>query len=55
MDVGAHVREQVRAVARVEDRGPQPRELTPVVEEDFAVPGEVALFEGGGGESGFGV
>ena len=47
--------EQVRAVAGVGEGGAQARELAAVVEEDFAVAGEVGLFEGGGGERGFGV
>lgn len=55
VDVGADVGEQVGSVAGVGDGGAEAGELAPVVEEDFAVPGEVVLFERGGGEGGFGV
>lgn len=55
VDVGADVGEQVRSVAGVGDGGAEAGELAAVVEEDLAVAGEVVLFEGGGGEGGFGV
>ena len=43
------------AVARFGDGGAETSELGPVFDKDFAVAGEVVLFEGGRGESGFGV
>lgn len=55
VDVGAHVREQVGAVARLGDGGIEALEFAAVVGEDFAVAGEVALFQGGGGEGRFGI
>ena len=55
VDVGAHVGEQIGAVARLGDGGVEALEFAAVVSEDFAVAGKVALFQGGGGESRFGV
>lgn len=49
IDVGAHVGEQVLAVAGFGDGGAQALEFALVVGEDVAVAGEVVLFEGGGG------
>jgi hypothetical protein len=43
----------VLAVAGLGDRGSEAFELTLVVEEDFAVAGEVVLFEGRGCQGGF--
>jgi len=54
-DVRAHVGEEVGAVAGGAEGGAEPGELALVVGEDFAVAGEVVLFQGGGGEGGFGV
>lgn len=55
VDVGAHVGEQVGALARLGHRGAQPRERVPVVEQGFAVAGKVVLFQRGGREEGFAV
>jgi hypothetical protein len=49
VDVGAHVGEEVLAVAGLGDAGLEAFELAFVVEEHFAVAGEVVLLEGGGG------
>ncbi len=43
------------AVTGFGDGGLETLELALVVEEDFAMPGEVVLFEGRGSEGGFGV
>lgn len=55
MDVGADVGEEVGAVAGLGDGGGEAGEFAAVVGEDFAVAGEVVLFQGGGGEGCFGV
>ena len=55
IDVVANGGKKVYAGASIRDGGTQAGELAPVVEEDFAVAGEVGLFEGGGCEGGFGV
>lgn len=44
IDVGAHVGQEVGAVAGFEDGTAQAGELVPVRCEDFAVPREVVLF-----------
>ena len=44
IDVGADVGEEVGSVAGVVYGEAQAGELAPVVEEDFAMPGEVILF-----------
>lgn len=54
-DVAADGAEEVCAGTGVGEGGAEAGELAAVVEEDFAVAGEVCLFEGGGGEGGFGV
>lgn len=43
------------SIAGFRDRGTKTGELATVVEEDFAVSGEVILFEGRGCQGGFGV
>lgn len=43
-DVGAYVREQIGTLTRVGYAGFQADEFAPVVEEDFAVAGEVVGF-----------
>lgn len=55
IDIGADVGEEVSAVAGFRDGRFETLELATVVVEDFAVTGEVVLFEGGGGEGCFGV
>lgn len=55
IDIGADVGEEVLAVAGLGDGRSEAFELALVVEKDFAVAGEVILFEGGGCEGGFGV
>lgn len=55
IDIGADVGEEVSAVAGLGDGGFETLEFATVVVEDFAVTGEVVLFEGGGGEGCFGV
>ena len=54
-DVGADGGEEIGALAGIVYGGFQPDELAAVVEEDFAVAGQVVGFEGRGGEGGFGV
>lgn len=54
-DVVTDGTEEVCAGAGVGEGGAEAGELAAVVEEDFAVAGEVGLFEGRGGEGGFGV
>ena len=55
IDVGANVGEEICAITRVGDVGAEAGEFPPVIEEDFAVTGEVVLFQGGGGEGRVGV
>lgn len=54
-DVVADGAEEVGAGAGVGEEGAEAGEFAAVVEQDFAVAGEVGLFEGGGCEGGFGV
>lgn len=55
VDVGAHVGEEVGALARGLQRRFEGGEFAAVGLQDFAVPREVVLFEGRGGEGRFGV
>jgi hypothetical protein len=55
VDVGADVGEKVLSVTGLRDGGSEAFELALVVEEDFAVAGEVVLFKGRGCQCGFGV
>ena len=55
IDVGADVGEKVCTIARLADCGCETLEFATVVLEDFAVAGEVVLFQGRGCEGGFGV
>lgn len=55
IDIRADIGEEVSAVARFGNSGGQTLEFAAVVLEDFTVAGEVVLFQGGGGESSFGV
>ena len=55
VDVVANGAEEVHAGAGVSEGGAEAGEFAAVVEEDLAVSGEIVLFEGGGGECGFGV
>lgn len=55
VDIGADIGKQIGAVARLGDSGGQSLELPAVVGQDFAVAGEVILFEGGGGEGSLGI
>ena len=51
-DVGADGGEEIGALAGVGDGGFEADEFVAVVEEDFAVAGQVVGFEGGGREGG---
>lgn len=55
VDVGADVGEEVSTIPGLGDRGGQALEFAAVVLEDFAVAGEVVLFQSRGGQRGFGV
>ena len=55
VDIGADVGEKVCTIARLADCGCETLEFATVVLEDFAVAGEVVLFQGRGCEGGFGV
>ncbi len=55
VDVGADVGEEVLAVTGLGDGRLEALELALMVEQDFAVAGEVVLLERGGCEGGFGV
>lgn len=55
IDIGADVGEEVCTIARLADGGCETLEFATVVLEDFAVAGEVVLFQGRGCEGGFGV
>lgn len=55
IDVGADVGEKVSAIARLGDSRGEALQLAAVVLQDFAVAGEVVLFQGGRGQGCFGV
>lgn len=54
-DIRSHCREEIGAGAGVLNRRAQAPILVLVFLKDFAVSGEVCLFEGGGVDGGFGV
>ena len=55
IDVGADVGEEVGSIARFADGGFEALQLATVVLEDFAMTGEVVLFQGRSCQGGFGV
>lgn len=55
VDVRTDVGEKVRSFSGLGYGGFQADEFAAVIEEDFAMAGEVVLFESGGGQDGFGV
>jgi hypothetical protein len=55
VNVGADVGEEMLAITRQGDGGPETLEFMLVILQDFAVAGQVVLFQGRGCEGGFGV